>query len=49
MASFEALCEGYLGVEAQWNLFRYFFKFTCLKDGRHPATIGCAALRTKQG
>ena len=49
MASFEALCEGYLGVEAQWNLFRYFFKFTCLKDGRHPATIGCATLRTKQG
>ena len=47
MASFEALCEGSLGVEAQWNLFWYFFKFTCLKDGRHPATIGCAALQTK--
>ena len=25
MAAFEALCEGYLGVEAHWHLFRYFF------------------------
>ena len=47
MASFEALCEGYLGVEAQWNLFWYFFKFVCLKDGRNPVTIRCAALRAK--
>jgi hypothetical protein len=33
MAAFEAMCEGYLGINAHWHLFRYFFKFVCLKDG----------------
>ena len=27
MAAFEALYEGYIGVEAHCHLFRYFFKF----------------------
>ena len=36
-------------MEAHWHLFRYFFKFVCLKDGRTLVTIGCAALRAKQG
>jgi hypothetical protein len=49
MAAFEALCEGYLGVGAHWHLFRYFFKFVYLKDGKNPATIGYANLRMKQG
>jgi hypothetical protein len=48
LAAFEALCEGYLGVEAHWHLFRYFFRFVCLKDEGRLATIGCAALRLKQ-
>jgi hypothetical protein len=33
MAAFEAMCEGYLGINAHWHLFRYFFMFVCLKDG----------------
>jgi hypothetical protein len=49
MAAFEAMCEGYLGISAHQHLFRYFFKFVCLKDGSRAATIGCANLRMKQG
>jgi hypothetical protein len=49
MASFEAMCEGYLGIGAHWNLFQYFFRFTCLRDGSRTARIGCANLRMKQG
>jgi hypothetical protein len=49
MAAFEAMCEGYLGIGTHWNLFQYFFRFTCLRDGSRAATIGCANLRTKQG
>jgi hypothetical protein len=49
MAAFEAMCEGYLGISAHWHLFRYFFRFTCLKDGSRTATIGCANLQMKQG
>ena len=49
MAAFEVLCEGYLGVEAHWHLFRYFFQFVCLKDGWNPVMIRCAAHRAKPG
>jgi hypothetical protein len=49
MAAFEALCEGFLGISAHWHLFRYFFRFTCLREGSRAATIGCANLRMKQG
>jgi hypothetical protein len=49
MAAFEAMCEGYLKISAHWHLFRYFFKFACLKEGSRAATIGCANLRMKQG
>jgi hypothetical protein len=49
MAAFEAMCEGYLGISAHLHLFRYFFKFACLKDGSRVATIGCANLRMKLG
>jgi hypothetical protein len=49
MASFEAMCEGYLGIGAHWNLFQYIFRFTCLRGGSRTARIGCANLRTKQG
>jgi hypothetical protein len=42
MATFEAMCEGFLGIGAHWHLFRYFFRFTCLRDGSRAATIGCA-------
>jgi hypothetical protein len=48
MAAFEAMCEGYLGISAHWHLFRYFFKFACLKEGSRAATIGCANLQMKQ-
>jgi len=49
MVAFEALCEGYMGVEAHWHLFWNFFKFVIQKDDGRPTTIGCAALRMKQG
>jgi hypothetical protein len=49
MAAFEAMCEGFLGISMHWHLFRYFFKFTCLRDGSRATTICCANLRTKQG
>jgi hypothetical protein len=49
MVVFEAMCEGYLGISAHWHLFRYFFKFACLKDDSRAVTIGCANLRMKQG
>jgi hypothetical protein len=29
--AFEAMCEGYLGISVHWHLFRYFFRFACLK------------------
>jgi hypothetical protein len=48
MVVFEVLCEGYLGIGAHWDLFKYFFMFACLKDGPLPATISCANLRMKQ-
>jgi hypothetical protein len=46
MAAFEAMCEGYLSIGTHWNLFQYFFRFTCLRDGSRAATISCANLRT---
>jgi hypothetical protein len=49
MAGFEAMCEGFLGIGTHWHLFRYFFRFTCLREGSRVATIGCANLRMKQG
>jgi hypothetical protein len=49
MAAFEAMCEGYLVIGANWPLFQYFFRFTCLRDGSRVATINCANFRTKQG
>jgi hypothetical protein len=49
MATFEAMCEGFLSIGAHWNLFLYFFRFTCLREGSRVATIGCANLRMKQG
>jgi hypothetical protein len=49
MAAFEVMCEGYLGIGTHWNLFQYFFRFTCLRDGSRAATIACANLWTKQG
>jgi hypothetical protein len=49
MATFEAMCEGYLGISAHWHLFWYFFRFACLNEGSRAATIGCANLRMKQG
>jgi hypothetical protein len=49
MAVFEVMCKGYLGISAHWHLFRYFFKFACLKEGSWAATISCANLRMKQG
>jgi hypothetical protein len=49
MAAFEAMCEGFLGIGAHWHLFRYFFRFTCLREGSRAATIGCANLQMKQG
>jgi hypothetical protein len=47
MAAFEALCEGFLGMEAHWHMLCYFFKFVCLKDNRVSGTIGSARLRAK--
>jgi hypothetical protein len=49
MAAFEAMCKGYLGIGTHWNLFQYFFRFTCLRDVSRVAKIGCANLRMKQG
>jgi hypothetical protein len=47
MAALEAMCEGFLGIGAHWHLFRYFFRFTCLREGSRAATISCANLRMK--
>jgi hypothetical protein len=49
MVAFKAMCEGFLGIGAHWHLFRYFFRFTCLREGSRAATIGCANLQMKQG
>jgi hypothetical protein len=49
MAAFEAMCEWFLGIGAHWHLFRYFFRFTCLRERSRAVTIGCANLRMKQG
>jgi hypothetical protein len=49
MATFEAMCKGYLGIGTHWPLFQYFFRFTYLRDGSRAATIDCANLRMKQG
>jgi hypothetical protein len=47
MAAFEAMCKGYLGISAHWHLFRYFFKFACLKESSRVVTGGCTNLRMK--
>jgi hypothetical protein len=49
MAAFEAMCEGFLGIGAHWHMFRYFFRFTCLREGSRAVMISCANLRMKQG
>jgi hypothetical protein len=49
MATFEAMCEGFLSIGVHWHLFWYFFKFTFLREGSRAATIGCANLRMKKG
>jgi hypothetical protein len=49
MAAFEPMCEGHLRISAHWHLFRYFFRFSCLKEGSLAAMIDCANLRMKQG
>jgi hypothetical protein len=49
MAAFEVMCEGFLGIDAHWHLFQYFFRFTCVREGSRAATIGCANLQIKQG
>jgi hypothetical protein len=49
MSAFEAMCEGFLDISAHWHLFRYFFRFTCMRKGSRAVMIGCANLRMKQG
>ncbi|XBI18672.1 hypothetical protein VPH35_060386 [Triticum aestivum] len=51
LVAFEAMCEGYLGIEAHWHLFRNFFMLVCLKDeqSHNPPTIGCTGIRLKRG
>jgi hypothetical protein len=49
MAAFETMCEGFLDIGAHWHLFRYFFWFTCLREGSRAVMIGCTNLRMKQG
>jgi hypothetical protein len=48
LAAFEALCEGYLGVEAYWHLICYFYGYICLRGEGRPATIGYVALQLKR-
>jgi hypothetical protein len=49
MATFEAMCEGFLSIGVHWDFFRYFLSFDYLREGSRAATIGCTNLRVKQG
>ena len=51
IAGFVALCEGYLGIEPNWDLFRYFFRMNLLKRDSKHTPVGCAGicLRTGRG
>ena len=49
ISAFVALCEGYLGCEPHFELWKYFFAVTPRKDkerdGRSsPAPMGCAGI-----
>lgn len=46
IATFVALCKGYLGVLPCLNLFRYFFRvqWEIEKSSGAPADIGCAGI-----
>ena len=49
MAAFEALCEGFLGINAHWKLFWHLFCFTIQSDNSRPTAIGYASLKIKLG
>ena len=48
IVSFIMLCEGYLGIEPHFELWRYFFSISLLKKkdrGREiPVPMGCAGI-----
>jgi hypothetical protein len=49
MAAFIALCEGYLGIEPHFELWKYFFAVSLQKKSEKkgedlPVPIGCARI-----
>jgi Putative gypsy type transposon len=52
IAIFIALCEGYLGIEAHFDLWRYFFCVDLCKKAvkkvQVPVPVGCASIRLRR-
>ena len=47
IATFIMMCEGYLGIEPQFELWRYFFSISLIKKERGWETLvlmGCAGI-----
>ena len=49
--AFIAMCEGYLGIEPHFELWRYFFSISLIKKkerGREtPVSMGCASIHLR--
>ena len=48
ISAFVALCEGYLGIEPHFELWKYFFTIELQKKKKRPdlvLSMGCASIR----
>jgi hypothetical protein len=49
VAAFVTLCEGWLGIEPNWNLFRELFFVKIQDKDKQPVPIGCAMIQFRPG
>ena len=50
IAAFIAMCEGYLGIEPHFKLWRYFFSISVMKKERSretPVPMGCTGIHLR--
>jgi len=50
IVAFIAMCEGYLGIEPHFELWRYFFSISLIKKERGretPVPMGCAGIHLR--
>lgn len=48
MAAFVALCEGFLGTDAHFDLLNYFFKASLVRSSSIISPVGFCSIQMKQ-